>query len=149
MKANELRIGNYFLDRGGNILQLHFWEGPDKLAMNNIHGGITFHPLTEYIGEAKPIHITEEWLLRFGFEKIKNESYINGYEFRLMHDESIRFDGIGTLGWLSGKNKYLVVNTLCRGNYVCNAVRHVHELQNLYFVITGEEITSPPPEPKE
>jgi len=76
MKANELRIGNYFMDRGGEVLRLDFWDSPDKLAMNNVVEGTVWHPLTEDVKHAQPITLTEEWLLKFGLVQCMKEATI-------------------------------------------------------------------------
>ena len=58
MKAQELRIGNYYLQDclGGDISQI---TAEDILELYD-------YPLEDYF---KPIPLTEEWLLKFGFEK--------------------------------------------------------------------------------
>ena len=65
----------------------------------------------------KPIPLTEEWLLKFGFKKDNNFTWVN-LEMELMQRE----DGFWI--WL-GADLYL---------------EHVHQLQNLYFALTGEEL---------
>lgn len=108
--------------------------------------------IKEEYSQIEPIPLTEDWLLKFGFEKIVNETYINGNQFTLqvtgerkssgnIDIDETWFDGIGDLSWLkSGGVKTVCVNVLCRGNYVCNAAKHVHQLQNLFFALTGEEL---------
>ena len=78
--------------------------------------------------------------------------YVNGFQYLLQvdgnHDDikiegidrdGVWFDGIGGYSWI--KDKTLVVNTLCRGNYASNSIKHVHQLQNLYFALTQKELT--------
>lgn len=99
----------------------------------------------------EPILITKEWLLKLGFIEIEDNSYINGFRYIKQvignHDDiatqgidrnGVWMDGIGTYNW--SKTGELVVNTLCRGNYCANSCIHVHELQNLYFSISGKNI---------
>jgi len=71
------------------------------------------------IGYYKPIPLTEEWLKRFGFEF---------------------WDG---LGWRHMETKGLLVfDTFFFYRYYSIGVclKHVHQLQNLYFALTGEEL---------
>lgn len=66
----------------------------------------------------EPIPLTEEWLKRFGFEKDATDWWYIG--------ESI------------GLKRY---NDETFKAYVPNVdVKHVHQLQNLYFALTGEEL---------
>jgi hypothetical protein len=138
MKAEELRIGNLVFDkRNGVVCSVDGLQYSGRIVTEDKK-----YDDWKRVIDPEGIPLTEEWLIKFGFEKIKNDTYINNFEFRLMADDDrLHFDGIGGRGWISGKNKNLVVNTLCRGNYVCNAVEHVHQLQNLYFALTGEELT--------
>ena len=115
MKANELRIGNYFMDRGGKVLRLDFWDSPGKLAMNNVIEGTVWHPLTEDVKYAKPVPLTEEWLLRFGFVNDKLEYF------------TIEYDNHAGYG------------LFYRGNLL-TGIEYVHQLQNLYFALTGTEL---------
>ena len=113
MKANELRIGN-LINRGGQ--QVTVGWGTLKAAYEQLH-----------IGE--PIPLTEEWLIRFGFEvsEIKREF------------------GHKTIAWThTGKyalTVYFKNGILSVRFWQGNEKRYVHQLQNLYFALTGEELT--------
>jgi hypothetical protein len=114
MKANELRIGNYVYDTLGKVNKI------DLEAITYI--------VKEPHNQVKPIPLTEEWLLKFGFiyhESIKHwvkNWGINGAEF-------IKFDEYYNLfSFQLGKDNYKVIDI------------GVHQLQNLWFVLTGEEI---------
>jgi len=65
-----------------------------------------------------PVPITEEWLKRFGFEKDNNFTWLT-VEMNIQQ----RVDGFYI--WLGSDLK----------------IEHVHQLQNLYFALTGEELT--------
>jgi hypothetical protein len=69
------------------------------------------------INQIKPIPLTEEWLLKFGFKKKVG----NRFESDLL-SQDIYFG-----------NGYYIANVLPE-------LKHVHQLQNLYFVLTGEEL---------
>lgn len=66
-----------------------------------------------------PVEINEEWLLDFGFEK------------RKVDFPSFQLNGI-QINYINGKWQDYVSQ---RG------LPHIHELQNLYFAMTGEELT--------
>ena len=70
--------------------------------------------------EIEPIPLTEEWLERFGFEKRKI-SYLYGYG-NFLYDYRLKL-----WTWYGIQlHDYLIT--------------YVHQLQNLYFALTGEEL---------
>ena len=67
-----------------------------------------------------PIPLTEEWLLKFGFINDKVlEFYRNDFT-----DSTIIID----------------YNFICLLGYSHVKLKYVHQLQNLYFALTGEEL---------
>ena len=114
MKANELRIGNYVNDSIGLI----------TIGLNgNIKFADVYHP----------IPLTEEWLLKFGLEK----RYAGWFEIRS------RFDGdYDEFSYnINTKEIHLLQDSGRKYEvHLCN-IKHVHQLQNLYFALTGEELT--------
>jgi len=116
MKANELRIGNYLqidslTDGSKTIVDI------DLFHLNEI-GSIKY--------QYKPIPLTEEWLIKFGFfEKYKSCcNRWNILSFTLLDNEDRNGD-------LQGVFIY---------DYKLE-VSYVHQLQNLYFALTNEELT--------
>jgi hypothetical protein len=74
-----------------------------------------------------PIPLTEEWLIKLGFEKQQEEHV--WYELQIS----------SSLALIEGdKNGYMEVFLLDHDDSV--RVRYVHQLQNLYFALTGEEL---------
>jgi hypothetical protein len=114
MKANELRIGNYVtLNKDIKIINGNLIKEQQQSDM--IKGEV-------YL---KPIPITEEWLLKFGFLKdLDNDIYlsINPYAFLFWQNDRVEL--------LDNDN-----------NFMISYCRYVHQLQNLYFALTGEELT--------
>jgi hypothetical protein len=78
----------------------------------------------------KPIPLTEEWLLNFNFEKstvfgnfkVKARDYYHSIKY---------YDG----EWIYS-NDYSDADCYCIAS-----VKYVHQLQNLYHALTGEELT--------
>ncbi len=105
MKANELRIGNYYLHKN-DLLQ--------------IDDAYSIYEKSKIIKEIKPIPLTEEWLLKFGFEE-NTSSWTNWEKPNYSKEVRLRkaFD-------------YLTFNS--------KRIDYVHQLQNLYFALTGEEL---------
>lgn len=102
MKAQELRIGN--LTEQGQVKTIY---------ERGIHVG--FGRCFEF-NDLKPIPLTEEWLLKFGYDLITENHYaISGH-----------------LIWI------------CNDLFICDKngiiLKHVHQLQNLYFALNREEL---------
>ena len=92
----------------------------------NIFGKINKITNTDFVDmpflrKIEPIPLTEEWLLKFGFEKNKNSDLY----FRLNNYEYFIENGI-------------IDNGYSRMNEI--SVKYVHQLQNLYFALTGKEL---------
>ncbi len=112
MKATELRIGNYVMYEP----TIDDWE--EKV--------ITLHSLLQvdispesYCG----IPLTEEWLLKFGFQEVElsiPRKWVIKNGFRLRENKL---------------NKYFF-----QYKYGFVEVTQIHQLQNLYFALTGEEL---------
>ena len=71
----------------------------------------------------EPIPLTEEWLLKFGFKK----------------DGGYYSKGRKHYHFLS--NKFYLGNDHVSSGNADARVMHIHQLQNLYFALTGEELT--------
>lgn len=112
MKANELRIGNY-------VNHNQYSAKVTGIELNRLCVDPSVYP---YIGydEIKPIPLTEEWLLKFGFDfKIDYLLQKNGF--------SIVFEHKGN--FLMGYLESIGID-----------IEYVHTLQNLFFALTGEEL---------
>ena len=73
-----------------------------------------------------PIPLTEEWLLKFGFKK-DTEGYTLG-RFEIYHfHQKPESDFITAWGYSLSTNEM--------------SIKYVHQLQNLYFALTGTELT--------
>jgi hypothetical protein len=116
MKANELRLNNYVYDNESqDVIQIERGEH------------------IEYISLYDPIPLTEEWLLKFGFE-------ICGYnQLSWRHTEHIKNFELDGINWADAdypEYQFLIYNI---GNDIFR-IHYVHQLQNLYFALTGEEL---------
>lgn len=128
MRANELRIENYVFALGEirQVLGISNRLRPDC-------GYYEFEDISIPIKgiHLEPIPLTEEWLLKFGFEysdhygnyKIKPK---NSFYNSVKHHNN---------QWFYNNDES---DAACYG---VTTVNYVHELQNLYFAIYGEELT--------
>ena len=81
----------------------------------------------------EPIPLTEEWLTKFGFEKDDVNTYIH---YSLPSGTGIYFE--------SGNDWNFNDANICGDYDECIHVKlpqYVHQLQNLYFSLTGKELT--------
>ena len=110
MKKNEVRHGNLVIYGG------HQTTIDEKEIIHFVR----------FYDKYEPIPLTEEWLLKFGFERIDGMwtiSNFNGYLTKYLP--------------LNGENGYKYFVSHCG---MLN-IRFVHQLQNIYFALTGEELT--------
>jgi hypothetical protein len=115
MKANELRIGNYSLIDGqkiGRVVEIreNYLKVSYKVDEQKRVSLID-------IDRLKTIALTEEWLVKFGFE------FIN-HSFRL-HKFCINLK----------ENEFYILTETHRV-----FLKYVHQLQNLFFALTGQEL---------
>ena len=110
LKNNELRIGNLVY--------------PDMSYPESITVCVKDFEDTSHLN---PIPLTEEWLLRAGFEKLtsiekgfksNSYTYVRGFSF-IVHLNN----GLLSINFWQGNEK-----------------KFVHQLQNLFFSLTGEEL---------
>ncbi len=131
MEAGELRIGNYY--RYGETSEICL-EGDDMVYY--FEGGSD---------SFNPIPLTEEWLLKFGFE-FEYKDHYGGYKYYKKKDFTSLADYGSQCFAIPIKKKDQWGNEtyphiVC--GYYANEIdcEYVHSLQNLYFALTGEELT--------
>ena len=127
IKAKELRIGNNFQDDEGNILTCFGVAPVDDSDQFNIWYGneLGFILLEE---EAEPIPLTEEWLIKFG---LQHKSF--SFDHECLHkDINVGYNGDD---FINNQISFLYKKK------VWFKIHYVHSLQNLYFALTGEELT--------
>lgn len=138
MKANELRIENLV---GCDISTLTVKAIYDETVICHKSNGMPYVLLLEDI---YGLLITEEWLVKFGFKKEGEGHFSIGhqdYSYHLCHRSLNGFTnggyfmGIRYDDWNKDPDSIFYFEG-SNGN-----VKYVHQLQNLYFALTGEEFT--------
>ena len=119
MKASELRIGNYVWDDYDGVLIVDSIS-KDSVRLSNTHQETSGKYSLKQI---KPIEIHKDWLLDFGFKKDPNRHY------RIYHGRNVP-----VRLWEISEDDWVCVKSNAR-------VKYVHQLQNLFFALTGEELT--------
>jgi len=105
MKEQEFRIGNLF-NQFGNVHRVTW------CTLKDIENA------PEEQLWCKPIPLTEEWLMNFGFKQW-GDKYTFGLKGINIHHR---------------KRGFVLRKSI-------PIIRYVHQLQNLYFALTGEELT--------
>lgn len=119
IKANELRVGNHL--KNGIVASIEFDEILDGYVIY-YEGFIS----SDVLDDLEPIPLTEVRFLDFGFEKEKS---ITGISVKL-GDISI-YNSIGS---------HWIFSVQLRGDFIAK-IRNLHQLQNLFYALKGEELT--------
>jgi hypothetical protein len=144
MRVSELRIGNLvngiYADNYGH-LKIDEKETICKVTTLDI-SDLSDYPIyvesdegIEHFDEFEGIPITEEWLFKFGFhlrDGFSNTFKLNLEKHQYDCSEITYSEKEGLLRFSNGKEK---------GTTLIPHIKHVHQLQNLYFALTGEELT--------
>jgi len=133
LTAQELRIGNL-------VQIVKYWKDfydenyfiPKEINLDDLRAINNFKDI------AKPIPLTEEWLLKFGFEindDLGDEIYYqipeekNGYGICFDHNDITFYKYYGN----GAENVHTLI-------YDEKHLQSVHQLQNLYFSLTNTEL---------
>jgi hypothetical protein len=116
MKATELRIGNWVRL---NVRPIEKYQVTQILEKGVNCGDVGF-----LYDVAEPIPLTEEWLERFG---IMQNTWFEDGSYMIKEDRGF--------GW-----EMYVRNAVKTKRISFAYFKHVHQLQNLYFALTGEEL---------
>lgn len=118
MEAKHLRIGNLIMDSPVN--------GDEIKKVKSLSSNLVFCDDGSHIynDEMRGIPLTEEWLVKLGFEKKSGSEFEKG---RFIYRSQQRDLIIGGFEY-----DY---------NGIIYHPEYVHQLQNLYFALTGEELS--------
>lgn len=119
IQANELRIGNLISFKESIDDIICIIATTNNVRLNKKRG------IPVSINYLRPIPLTEEWLVKFGFKnKSKTLFEKNFYEKRIF---SIVQHGFTKKFCFPAQNGV-------------TEIKYVHQLQNLYFALTGKEL---------
>ena len=121
MKAKQFRIGNLVSLNGKEF----------EVTLQSLYEGANL--------DWKPLTITKEMLLRFGFEEVcelngdfaltiqKNKAELIG-EYQIWVDLGIE------------NERKISISVVCDSQWLITKNKYIHQLQNLYFALTQKEL---------
>jgi len=117
IQAKELRIGNYLDAAGETEIVTEIYE--DYFYTKSCKSTWAL---------IKPIPITKEWLIDFGCQ------YIDDHEYIIKDDLILENEYTDKGVW-----------NFCTEHSWITEIKYIHQLQNLYFAITGKELIKQKP----
>lgn len=130
MKATELRIGNLVIHEQTTHVIKNVLE---DVCVSDWIEAEEVDNYTHNYNEINPIPLIEDWLLKFGFEKYKDT---NNFKIKANKYFSLGLQKQGYLKIGLSNNKWNVTNFGNKSIFI----KHVHQLQNLYFALTQQEL---------
>lgn len=136
IKASDLRIGN--------IHKLPAFDIPrEGIFSSRIDGqpwgqisGYGIHLVEKGDLEFNPISLTEAWLIKFGFEQGENSWWSANYFTNCDEVSEVMIISINVESFrLSVYDQDMGVPA-----YVGYNVQYIHQLQNVYYALTGKEM---------
>jgi hypothetical protein len=127
MKTSELRIGN-LVDLGNRFAKINeiYHKACTVLDIEETQDTIEDYERT------KPIPLNQEWLRNLGFN-------IGGYDLLFWEHPNLPNIDFAGINWADEEfPEYQFLNVSINGAII--QIDYVHQLQNLYFALTGEEI---------
>jgi hypothetical protein len=111
LDSHEIRLGNSY--------KIELGDGTYKIGLINLEDieSLLDDDLDDFY---QAMEISEEWLIRFGFVHINHFHAAKNYQFN------------GVDVWVHSDND------ITFGQW---ELKYVHQLENLYFALTGEELT--------
>ena len=129
IQANELHHNGYYLLNG-------------KLCRYDI----TSH--VQYRLEAfEPIPLTPEILEKCGFNQLPHFTVNNGYRIDIGRHRVLTVSCVGTpneMIFLTEEQPPIVKDIICLRNYDYDGKTYLHDLQNLYYALTKQELNYTP-----
>lgn len=122
MESKDLRIGN-LLENMGDIIKVEYL---DKSLVKGVYHRVDTYNTSIQLKQCNPILLTEEWLRNMGFTGDGNMNILVNSRIILEYDSHYNTVELYSLGFKA--NLHL-------------EVKYVHQLQNIYFALSGEEIS--------
>lgn len=115
--------------RVGNLIEVNISFESEDWRVFNVTAPV-ISTIMDCHDSYRPIPLTAEWLERLGFEGNINDGYaLNGVELDyLTTEDNFQFE-------------YGIPNAKRGVAWILVDIKYVHQLQNLFYCLTGEELT--------
>lgn len=120
IKLSDIRVGNWI--QNNSVLCI----GEREFEVYPMFICQLAHCHNQEATNAEGISLTEEWLIKFGFDKESTYLYR-----RVTNDFAFAFS----------VSRISVDSWACPAFAIRHPIKYVHQLQNLYFALTQEELT--------
>lgn len=124
IEAKELRIGNFINLTKDDFKSVKVWE----LDAFDIYESSETNCV-----DIQPIPLTEEWLVKLGGKVLEDDCYY----FELTNDEIL---AVESSDFSYGIYESIDDSNSGKGYSTYRLLESVHQLQNLYFELTGKEL---------
>jgi len=125
IQATELRIGNWFISHETEPEKTIYYQVEEICRYSKSTSlGVRFRNNSCWTSDPEPIELTEEWFVKFGFEKETTEDC--DWWYLEVDNKSIGF---------------AFINEFWEQYYGGYPLEYVHELQNRVKSWTGKELT--------
>ena len=130
MKNTELRIGNLI-----EVVHIDYGKTQKSVDVGILNEMDDLDEKTTY----HEIPLTKEWLMFFGF---KTDDYQQEFELDTINLDCEYTDKGEWVLFLKGNNIKTIES---KNEYICKyypkvEIKYVHQLQNLYYALSGEEL---------
>lgn len=126
IKAQDLRIGNHIIANGEQAIVSAIEESPfPAIQYRGLKCVLAENKTWILLDNCDGIPLTEEWLLKFGFER---------------QEEDLTVSFVRQPFHLTGNKLYFSHSYDDYVTILCEAPMFVHQLQNLYFALTQKEL---------
>ena len=120
--VKELRIGNLALIKDGTNYDDHIWTISD-VSEHGVGLKCVIGYASPQLEDVRPIRLTEDILLKCGFNQGKMQ---HGDLYFYWNNRAVAYGAFD-----DNLNEVLIDNV---------SIKFLHQLQNLYFALTGEEL---------
>lgn len=135
MNATELRIGNLvsYNETEFTVYGISCPHTDNKYLVDLSNDGV----ITVISDKISPVPIIEEWLLKSGFDK----QIIKNYFYKQCGEYEMRVSVNVFSGSIDRDASWFISIQIGYGSQPYSLIKkYVHQLQNLYFTLSGEEL---------
>lgn len=121
MKAREFVVGNHYLqtksyEDNDTLPKVITWQESNWYALGEC---------VEFEDWFEPIPLTEEWLIKFGWTEEPNSQFIKFW----------------SKSGVTITHRHDLTPSVFTFMEFTNKIQYVHQLESLYYALTGEELT--------